>query len=231
MRHGGRRQAAMPSYTININIDATGLQTISAGNLAVTLAQPVYSYVATSAYRAAVLGDLASGPAIAWQVFQPVSSNQVVIETDYFLCMTTTPTTYGNVLQINSITDAPVQTGLIYLFQNGQISGPISTEGPTGAYSVQNEAQGQTHTFGLAQGATINGALQPNSMMNATPVIGNSQASFVPQQDIVIFLSSCTSAGTVIPSLPATGLTVPLSSSQPIVNVGFNDVTNTFYLA
>lgn len=224
-----RPPAPMPSYTINITIDAAGLQTIAANNLAVTLAQPVSGYVGTALAKSAL--GTGNGPAIAWLAFTPSSFNQVVTGNGYFLYMTTTPTAQpGTVIQVNSITSATVELSAIYAYQNGYLSGPTSLLGPTGAYSVENlAASTQSLNFGLAQNAIVNSASQ-QAVLNAMPMSRNMQASFYPPSSLLIFLSSCTSNSTVIPSWPANALALTLPTTAATFNVAFNDTTNTFYL-
>jgi hypothetical protein len=216
------------NFTIDIAIDSTGLATIYGANLTVTLAQPVTATVLSTVTRS---GQSASdGPPIAWLVFNPLASNQLAFTQTYYLSMTTTPLDVSNTLQTGSMTSAPVQTGLVYAFKNGSIGGPVSTAGVPQAIGLQNQTQGQTYSFGLAQGAKVNGTTQPNTMLDAVSVPWNLQASFYPPQSVMIFLSGFTQSGTVMPYLPSTALSLPLDVSKPNMSVGFNDATNTFYL-
>jgi hypothetical protein len=228
-RGNAARSAPMPSYTINITIDAAGLQTIATDNLAVTLAQPVNGYVGITLARSAL--ETGDGPAIAWLAFKPFSFNQVVTGSGYFLYMTATSIAKaGTVLKANAITSATVEMDAIYAYQNGYFSGPTSLSGPGGAYSAQNLASStQSLNFGLAQSATINGASQ-QSVLNAMTMSRNMQASFYPQPSLLIFLSSCTSNGTIIPFWPSNALPLTLATTEATFNVMFNDTTNTFYL-
>ncbi|HVG34217.1 MAG TPA: hypothetical protein VM911_14095, partial [Pyrinomonadaceae bacterium] len=109
---------------------------------------------------------------------------------------------------------------------HGQFTGAAG--GGQGTFNVSDQMTGANFNFGLAQQATINNVttLAP---LNAVPVLYNEGASFTPQENISIFLSSSSNNGTVISQVASTALVVTLTSQQPTANVGFNDADNTFY--
>ncbi|KUZ65820.1 hypothetical protein WI36_26055 [Burkholderia ubonensis] len=219
----------MTSFVINIAIDPDGLETIYSAELAVTLAQPVDSYVTGPRTGAIATGPDSKYP-IAWIAFKPFQSNEVVVELDWFMFMTTTPLSQFNTLEINSRTDAPAVAGLEYCFRNGHFVLPVPTgQTDPDAYCVVNQASGQNIAFGLAQGATVNGEALGCAVVSATPVPLNMQASFYSRHVIDVFLSSCTRNGTILPYLPSDRLRLAVDATRP-ANVRYNNATKRFYL-
>lgn len=186
-----------------------------------TLARSI-SGIVNGKVDVSALGD----SVIAWQVFTPVESNQVTWSTEYYAFATSTPLSLGNTIMAAAQTAVPLQTGWVYTFTGGQFSGQsgqginfvIANGTPTGVYS-----------FGLAQQAMVN-SVASLTPLNAMPVLFNEQATFVPEEAVSIFLSSCRVAGTVIPPPTEAALTFTLSSQNATARVGFNDATNEFYL-
>jgi hypothetical protein len=203
-------------YQVNINIDNAGLQAIYAAGQSVTFVKSVVSNpVAT--------GNLP----IAWLTFQPFQSNQVIWIENYSIYASTTIVQSGAVINMTSVTAGSAQLGWLYAFQNGIFTGQ-SGSGSTFNVSDQVSAPSPLQ-FGLAQTANVNG-VSVTAPLNAVPVLYNQQATFTPQEQISIFLSSYQNNGVVISQVAGNALNVTLSSQNPIANVGFNDATNSFYL-
>ncbi|AGK50829.1 hypothetical protein BTI_3795 [Burkholderia thailandensis MSMB121] len=214
----------MPAGTIYIAIDATGVEKIRDAQLAVTLTRRVDAYVGST--RASARGASVS-TSVIWQAFSPYERNSVVVDDAVLLYMTATPLTAGNVIGINATTNGPARIETLYSFRNGQIDNGNAGIGPAGAYAIRNVQAGASAAFGLAQCATVNGAAAL-STMNATAVITNTQAAFYLRECADLFLSSGVN-GMIAPFTPANGLAVPLNGGT--VNVGFDNASNTFYLA
>lgn len=208
-------------YQINITIDEAGLKYIYQSGYYVTLAQVVESWVmSTSA--------LPPGPLpVAWLSFPPLELNQVIWTSQYYLFATTTVLQTGAIIMINSRTASPAQPGWQYQFSNGYFTGQYQP-GSDG-YNVTNLMCRDNLSFGLAQQATLNNA-SVCAPVNTVPVLYNEQAGFTPQNNIGVFLSSCSSGGIIIDTLPDNALAVQLTAAQPVANVGFNDATKAFYL-
>ncbi len=202
-------------YQISIAIDDAGLQKIYAAGQSVTLVKSV------------VANPLSSGNLpVAWLAFQPLESNQITWVENYYMYATTTVLQSGATIQMTSQTQAPVQEGWMYTFEQGQFSGSSGT-GDT--FNVDNQMSNGFFNFGLAQQATVNN-VSTLAPLNAQPVLYNESASFTPIETISIFLSSYSNNGVVISQVASNALVVQLTSQSPTASVGFNDATNTFYL-
>ncbi|WP_437588276.1 hypothetical protein [Sorangium sp. So ce1000] len=202
-------------YQLNIAIDDNGLQTIYSSGLAVTLVKSV------------VANPLASGSLpIAWVQFQPLESNLVTWIENYYAYASTTIAKSGATIAMTSRAPTPLQTGWTYTFSTAQFTG--TPGGPSGTYTVDNQMDGN-FSFGLAQQATVNNVptLAP---LNTQSVPYNMSATFTPQEEISIFLSSCVDNGAVMSQVADNALTVTLTSQNPTANIGFNDTDNSFYL-
>ncbi|RQS11956.1 hypothetical protein DIE07_10255 [Burkholderia sp. Bp9002] len=203
------------NYQISISIDNAGLDTIYNSGLYVTLVKSV------------VAQPLAQGNLpIAWIAFQPLQQNQITWQEQYTMYASTTVLQAGATIQMTSQSTAPVQTGWLYTFQNGQFNG--ASGGGASTFNLQNEQQGN-FSFGLAQTAIVNN-VQVNAPLNAVSVPYNMSATFTPQEQLSLFLASYSNNGSVISQVASNALVITLSSQNPYASVGFNDATNTFYL-
>ncbi|AGA27234.1 hypothetical protein [Singulisphaera acidiphila] len=201
-------------YQINISIDQGGLTQIYNANQYVTLVKSVQSNPVSS-------GNLP----VAWIAFQPLEVNEITWIENYFLYATTTVLQSGATISMTSQTNDAIQAGWLYTFAQGQFTGASGT-GST--FNLSNQMPNLPFSFGLAQQATVN-SVKTFAPLNAVPVLYNEQASFTPQEQVSIFLSSYSNNGSVISQVASTALTVMLSSQNPTVNVGFNDSNNTFF--
>jgi hypothetical protein len=211
------------SFTINIAINDEGLKNIYGADQSVTLVKSVQSFVDLEAEP----GLATQFPVIvAWQAFQPGEQNSVTWTGSYFLCATTTPLEENSVIAIGSVTSAAAVPGWTYTLAQGQLAG---SPGTGSGFIVSNQTPEGSFSFCMAQSATVNGVASALAPLNAAPVLYNEQAFFTPEETVSIFLSSCSSNGTVIPQTPGNALVITLSSASPTANVGFDDRNNTFY--
>jgi hypothetical protein len=202
-------------YQLNINIDNAGLNQIYNAGQAVTLVKSV------------VANPLGSGNLpIAWVTFQPLEVNLVSWIENYNIYATTTSLVAGATIVQTSVTGAPVLTGWMYTFAEGQFTGAVG--GSASTYNMTNEQQGMFN-FGLSQQALVNGT-QVMAPLNAIPVLNNEQATFTPEESVSIFLSTSTNNGVVLSQVAGNALPVTLTSQNPTANIGFTDSTNSFYL-
>jgi hypothetical protein len=203
-------------YQVNISIDNAGLQAIYAAGQAVTFVKSV------------VANPLSSGNLpIAWIAFQPFQVNQVSWVENYKLYGTTTQLQAGAQIVMTSMTTQQAQLGWLYTFQNGMFN---AQSGLGNTFNLSNQANTPTlMNFGLSQIANVNG-VSVNAPLNSIPVLYNQLATFTPQEQVSVFLSSYEDNGVVISQVASNALNITLSSQNPTASVGFNDATNTFYL-
>jgi hypothetical protein len=207
-------------YQININISPVGLQNIYDTGQAVAVFKEVQAMVeGVFTYKNLT-------PAVCWLQIQPLQHNQVAWNSDYYLYATTTPLQLGSKIIMNSTSDKPVQDGWTYTFARGFFSG---CSGKSGNYSINNQMNNYSYSFGLGQKAVINNVslLAP---LNASPVLYNEQAFFIPRETISIFLVSYIDNGVIIGQVASNTLTFSLNSQNSTVGIGFNHSKNTFYL-
>ncbi|HKS29527.1 MAG TPA: hypothetical protein VJS44_16990 [Pyrinomonadaceae bacterium] len=204
-------------YEVKISIDNEGLKKIYDSYKSVT-------FVKNLSLTTGLLFNLP----IAWLSFQPLQQNQVVWPADgYHVYATSTILRYGSVIGMAALTEPEARTGQLYIFEQGHFT--VSEGGPPGAYNIFNQMETGSFSFGLAQSASIN-EVQVLAPLSALPLLYNEEVSLTPEENILLFLSSYASNGTVIPQVSANALSIILSSSQPTVNVGFDNGTNSFYL-
>lgn len=210
-------------FTVNISIDSTGLSQIYDAYQSVTLVRSVASFVRS----APAMRTAAALPySVVWLAFQPFESNIITWSDACELFASTTPAQAGNVIATNATTSG-AQPGDTWTLQNGQFS--RTSSGGSGYLAANEQSNGLT--FGLLVSATVNGAAPVVAPLNVQPVLYNQLGQFTPGETIAVFLSSAGANGTIVPNIAGAGLTVSLTSSAPVVNLGFNDQTNQFYVS
>jgi len=205
----GKREETAMKYSLNISIDSAAVRTINQTRQRVTLVK-----------------SKAGGTTLAWVTFKPMENNLVTWEENYLIYATTTALQEGAVLDLQSQTDLPVQTGFVYTLQDGVFN--KGDGGTKGLFAAVNQDE-NGENFGLAQTAIIHGksVLAP---LNAIPVNHNQNVTFEPIETVSIYLSNIQDNGVVISDVSGDALTVELTSVAPNATIGFNDGSNTFFL-
>jgi len=201
-------------YSIDINIDQNGVESINSTGQKVTLVQSVVS-------------NPPSSDIVAWLAFSPLESNLVSWEEEYYVYATTTEVQSGATIQMTSQTESAAQLGWTYTFQNGIFTG--ASGGEDTAYNANNQ-QGGTYGMGLAQYAMVNN-VQTFAPLSVVDVLNNETADFTPEIQLSIFLSASQDNGSVISQVAGNAYSFTLSSSSPSISLDFNDTSNTFYPA
>jgi hypothetical protein len=202
-----------------IQIDNAGLSDIYDAGQTVTLARQV-NQVVDAVAPPRVSAD-ASQLIVAWLAFEPLETNTIDWSEQYYCFATTTSLTMGEVLEMNSQSAAPMQLGSVYTFDQGQFAVYPSSESD---YVIYNAMAGE-YGFGLAQQATVNDA-QLFAPICVEAVLTDEAAYFTTTDKILIFLSSASNSGTLIPP-PINALTIAVGANGAVV--GFNDQTHSFY--
>lgn len=201
-------------FEVNITIDQTGVSNINSSGQTVTLVQSV------------VADPLATGNLpIAWLAFSPLEENQITWTADYSIYATTTQIQSGATIAMTSQTSGAAQLGWLYTFQNGIFTGAAG--GGASTYNAQN-SMSSTFGMGLAQAAVVNN-VNTFAPLNVSTVMANESASFTPEVQLSIFLSSAINNGSVLSQVAGNAYSFTLSSQSPTINLGFNDTSNTFY--
>ncbi|RCS22601.1 hypothetical protein DUT91_17100 [Phyllobacterium salinisoli] len=170
----------MTDFSLEIQIDQAGSQTISNTGMSVALLQPQD----TADYQIVALLTSAVGTIyISW--------------TDSISVYTSS---YGlqayEVLQINS--QAPALSGQTFTFDGSTINQTGTTSLPD-TIQLTNSSD-STVTSGLARGFNINGQLQPPAITTASSVLNNGQGSFQINNEIMLTLLGGVQLGMAIPS-------------------------------
>ena len=198
---------------MKIQIDNAGLSKISAAGQAVTLVRDTAALIESSVPLQ-----------VAWQVFAPLQINEIDWADQYYGFATTARLHIGAVVTMNSRSGAPMPVGSVATFYNGQFT---SVAGTGARYAISNATSNGDFCFGLAQIAVVNGTsvLAPVCVMS---ILTNETAHINPRESISIFLSSCTTAGTIIPS-PSNAFRLAIKPGSSATTVGFNNQTNRFF--
>ncbi|KXF75283.1 hypothetical protein ATN84_18605 [Paramesorhizobium deserti] len=170
----------MTDFSLEIQIDQAGSQTISNTGMSVALLQPQDS----ADYQIVALLTSAVGTIyISW--------------TDSISVYTSS---YGlqayEILQINS--QAPALSGQTFTF-DGSIINQTGTTSLPDTIQLTNSSD-STITSGLARGFNINGQLQPLAITTASSVLNNGQGSFQINNEIMLTLLGGVQLGMAIPS-------------------------------
>jgi len=216
----------MTAYTLDIQIDNAGLQTISGANMSIAILQPQ----ANSNYQiVALLPPAMNNQQITW------SDSQLVYSSSYAL------QSYA-VLQINS--QATAVSGQTYAFDGSTIS-QSGSSGLSGTVQLSNSSQ-KTITSGLARIFSVNGTQQPPAILSAASILANGLGSFQIENKIILTLLSGAQVGMaiptpVIPNMSTTAnkkrnaavvaqppLTLDFTAANPTQTVHFDDVSNVF---
>lgn len=170
----------MSGYTLQIQIDTAGLQTIADAKMSVAILQPQHS----SNYQiVALLMTPANTIYVTW------SDSQLVYSSSYGLQAYT-------VLQINS--QASALSGQIFSFNGSTITQSGTTDLPD---TVQlANSSGSTITSGLARAFGINGTTQSPTILTASSLLPNGLGSFEIGNEIMLTLLGGAEQGMAIPS-------------------------------
>ena len=172
----------MTNYSLDIQIDQAGLQTIAAAGYSVALLQPQLN----AAYQiVAVLTSASQSMQITW-----TDSGSLYVYVSL----------YGlsdySVLQINSSSLA--LSGQTFTYNGTQISATGSTS-LTQTIQLTNASTGVV-TSGLARVFSINGQVQPLAITSADALLTNGLGSFEISNQMLLTLMSGAQLGMALPS-------------------------------
>lgn len=209
----------MSPHALNISIDDAGLNAIYGAGQSIALAKGASSIVDVQ------YAHVTANRPIAWLVFKPYQVNCVTWTECYAVYASSSPLIAGTPIVANA--NAAAQTGLVYVLKHGQFT--VAGEGPSDVFTTENQV-GNGLSFGLMQQATVNN-VSVTTPLCAQPVLYNQSASMAPTTTLSIFLTSVSSGGTVLYSIPSTALTLTLTKQRPTAALSFNSTTNTFYFS
>lgn len=181
----------MPTYTLDLSIDAQDLQTIENAGENIIIAKPVNS--------------AANTPNVAWLSINPLEGNQVVWTEEYAMYASTTSIQSGANIFQTSATSYPALDGICYdLNPSGVFTSPVAGPQPVnpGSYSTLNNYTSlQAMTLGLTQSATTTSGNFTLSPINAQSVPTNQQVIFTPYTTVWVWLQAQVSSGVIITSV------------------------------
>ena len=174
----------MPTYTLELSINAQDLETIEGAGENIILAKPVNSAGGT--------------PNMAWLSIKPLKGNQIMWTEDYAMyASTTTQFQGGSIIQTIS-TAYPALDGVCYAFDVNGFSGQTAGLQPVskGSYSALNDYTAQpAMTFGLTQSATTTSGNVTLSPLNAQSVPKDQQVIFTPFPTVWVWLETQVTSG------------------------------------
>lgn len=170
----------MTYFSLEIQIDQAGLQTISSADMSVALLQPQDT---AECQIVALMTTASSAIYISW------TDSLSVYTSSYSLQPYRT-------LQINS--QSPAVSGQTFAFDGSTISKTGTTVLPN---TVQlTNSSGNTLTSGLAKVFDIDGTIQPLAITTASSVLANGQGSFQISNKFILTLLGGAQLGMAIPS-------------------------------
>jgi len=181
----------MPTYTLDLSIDANDLEIIETAGENIIVAKPVNSAAGT--------------PNVAWLSITPLENNQIVWTENYAMYASTTQVQGGASIFQTSATVYPAEDGICYdLNSTGVFTSPVTSPEsvPPGSYStLNNYTVLPAMTLGLTQSATTTSGNFTLSPLNAQSVPSNQQVIFTPFTTVWVWLESQISTGVVLTSV------------------------------
>lgn len=185
----------MPSFLLTLEIDEKSLKTIlEVGERIVVVKAPA-----------------GSDSQVAWAVFQPIESNQVLWASDYAVYARREDET----VVYMTTTGYPTPSGVAYKFSGntGLALTDPSEYPPEGTYRVFNESGASNLRFGLVQKVSANGASSENRI-NAQIIPDHQLADFTPDETVIVWLQSNVSVGDTVLIPPAVGAILAAPASD-----------------
>jgi hypothetical protein len=209
----------MPTYTLTIQMDSTGVSDIQTSKQYVTLAK-------------AVSNDNGPSLPVVWLAITPGETNVVTWTEEYSVYASTT--NYQDGAQISTSSTLPAVGGTTYNFENGVFSVASTSGIESNQYGVNNQdsamqIEGVSQIVsGLYQGSVLNGE-SSSSPLNAALLPYNENATFTPVEMITVFLSGFSDNGFVLTEISGNPLVVDFTHSTE-QTVYFSDSSNQFFL-
>ena len=194
----------MPSYTLSVNLTEEQVKLFYLAGSNVVIAKPTEGGESN----------------VAWQVFRPLEKNKVEWEEQYGIYASTVEIQNGARLTQMSQTPIPSLDGKIYPFLVPGVFGPPEGNEEKGTYYSINEYELKSHlTFGLYQGATVNGELVPGNAISAATVLQGNAVEMTPFTTLYVWLQSQVVSNTVVTKV-----------TSPKTKVVFGGATNEISL-
>jgi hypothetical protein len=215
----------MSSYSLTIKLTSVQASNFYASNNQIMLAKP------TSA---------GSTPTVIWLALPPLQTNRVTWTEDYGFYFSAQPfpagasPIAGSSILINSSLPAPVSRQALYtLGPAGNITGPDTSQGAAGSYSLYNN-QGGSALVGLTQQATVNGqVVSPGGIpMLADALMQGQTDTITPSPQVYIWAQSAGGTSSARAMVVTGGQTLlPFSSSNAAITVVYNSETGLFIIS
>ncbi|MBD7912206.1 MULTISPECIES: hypothetical protein [Clostridium] len=201
----------MPNYRLNLSINSVDIKTI---------------YDAQE--KIVILKKTSSGFPIAWVTFLPFEGNYVSWEENYSLYASNTEIQAGaTIVKLSEVAATPKQ---LYKFNKGTFDLPETFPGAEeGQYIASNKMNSfNSLVFGLAQKVEFNGNSIPGSPINASIVPLNQIVKFTPYEQIVVFLQSRVTTGSVITEIDSQPLEITFGGSITTIDVVYDSSIGGF---
>ncbi|HAS43115.1 MAG TPA: hypothetical protein DCS93_21725 [Microscillaceae bacterium] len=173
-------------YELDLIIDPHDLPLLLAAHMKLTIARQVNQET----------------PQVIWQAFQPFEMNLVAWENEYGIYASSQPREQGSIITTNVAHQYPAHDNVLYtLDANGTFSESTNQPPGAGVFAVVNRIPPNKFpemTLGLEQRAIINGNRTPPSPLNAMLVPPQSEARFIPQNILYVWMQAPYESGTII---------------------------------
>jgi hypothetical protein len=173
-------------------------------------------------------------PNIAWQVFEPLSYNEVAWKEEYGLYASTERMTIGQIISPIALWNPPVSDNRLYTLEpNGIISSSIGGGGASNSYTLQNRFRSLI-TAGLTQNATVNGVETRNHIVSAVPVFEQNRVVMKPNNTVFIWVQSDVRPNQIVTNTPSPITSLRFGEWMHQISVRYDShsehfVNNTFF--
>lgn len=204
------------TYSLSLAFSNEDLQRIYASGSNVVIAKPAGG----------------STPNVAWLVVRPLPSNTITWQEQYGIYMSNTEIINGATLVQSASTSSNASPDTMYTMEpSGTISGPVTSGGTQGAFSIQNEYNNLPKgylTTGLFQSANVDGTLATGNAVSAATCLYNSTAVMTPYTTVYLWIASSVVSNTVVTHITSPMTQVTFGGSVTSVSLVYDATSGTF---
>lgn len=205
----------MPSFTLNVEINSSDLQTILAANEQVAILKT----------------PVITEQNVVWVAFRPFQENQVSWEDDFAVYASGSETRNGVVIKL--MAEQPAEPQMLYPFKEGVFDPPVEAANiGSGEYGIRNQLfDYPALTFGLAQAAQVNGTVIKYQPLNAQTVLRGQEAVFTPEDSIAVALMARVESGFVISEVSGTPIVLKFGGDVVSITIKYDGTAGRFVVA
>jgi hypothetical protein len=172
---------------------------------------------------------------VAWLVYRPLRKNFISYDDgQYGLYASNSNVVDGARLNFNAWSDPrfALQSDLLYtMIAAGTITGPVTSGGTAGAFSIRNQYVNDKGylTFGLSLPAIVDGERRAATALSATAVLLNSTGVMAPLPAICLWVQPNLASSTVVTTISGPLTKVALDPTTRSADLTYNASSGTFF--